>query len=160
MTGVVQSAGTGTTRLIIFRARGLLCGLPLGSITELMRPLPVEPFPKMPPFVLGISVVRGYAVPVVDAGAMLHGGESESPSRFLSLRAGNRRAVLAVERVLGIRDLGRQAVTELPPLLGVARAEVVDAVGTLDRELLLVLGAGRLISQDVWSVVEKREGGA
>ncbi len=33
---------------------------------ETMRPLPVEPMAGTPPFMLGISVVRGVAMPVAD----------------------------------------------------------------------------------------------
>jgi len=52
--------------LLLFRIGGRLCALRLESVLETMRPLPVEPMAGTPPFVLGISIVRGVAMPVVD----------------------------------------------------------------------------------------------
>jgi chemotaxis signal transduction protein len=41
-------------------------------------------------------------------------------------------------------------MTEMPPLLREAETDVIDAIGVLDRELLLVLRASRLFPDEVW----------
>jgi purine-binding chemotaxis protein CheW len=45
--------------LLLFRSGGRLCALRLESVRETTRPLPIEPIAGTPPFVLGISVMRG-----------------------------------------------------------------------------------------------------
>lgn len=108
-----------------------------------MRPLPIQPFAGAPPFVLGAAVVRGVATPVVDAAGLL-GGPGGTPARFVTVRAGDRPVVLAVDEVVGVHAVTvRQG--ELPGLLASASDETIAALGTLDAELLVVLSAARLV---------------
>jgi purine-binding chemotaxis protein CheW len=131
---------------LLCRARGRLCALPLAHVAEAMRPLPVEPVAGAPAFVLGLARIRGAATPVVDLGALLGAPGEPAATRFLTLRLGGRAAALAVEEVLGVRELGA-ASGPLPPLLAGAPAEAVAEVGALDGELLFVLEAGSLVPE-------------
>lgn len=131
------------------------CALPLACVLETMRPLPVEPLAGMPSFVRGVSVIRGALVPVVDASALLGSADGALRGRFVTIRSGARRVALAVDEVLGIHEFPRAALQELPPLVREASAEVVSALGTLDRELLLVLHAAHLVPEDVWQVLNE-----
>jgi len=145
-----------TGPLLIFRAKELVCALPLATVEEIMRPLPVKPLEGAPPFVAGISVVRGAPVPVVDAGTLLS-GETSSPRRLIALKVANRRAALAVDDVLGIRTLPPETLSDLPPLLRDGRRDVIELIGTLDADLLLVLRSGRLVPDSVWTRLEWQE---
>jgi purine-binding chemotaxis protein CheW len=62
-----------------------------------------------------------------------------------------------VATVVGIRDLGAVGPEDLPPLLRGARAEVVEAIGVLDTQLLLVLRAARLLPEETWQQLSVRE---
>ncbi|MGH3087763.1 MAG: chemotaxis protein CheW [Rubrobacteraceae bacterium] len=119
-----------------------------------MRPLPLEALAGMPPFVLGLSIIRGAATPVVDAGKLLGTDETPPPARFLTLKVGERRVALAVDAVVGVRDLAAQALEDLPPLLHEAGADVVSAIGTLDSGLLLLLRSARVVPEPVWATLE------
>lgn len=136
---------------VVARAGEKLLALALADVVETMRPLPVSQLPDVPPFVLGVAVVRGAPAPVVDARALL--GECASPrpaGRFVSLRQGARRAALAVDEVLGVRVLDAAAVAALPPLLEGVAAGLAESIATRDARLLLVLRAGRLVPDEVW----------
>jgi chemotaxis signal transduction protein len=63
---------------------------------------------------------------------------------------------LHVEAVLGIRTLEPAQLAALPPLWQGADAPAVTALATLDRELLLVLEAARLLPDD--GSIYQREG--
>jgi len=142
-------------RFLIVRTGGLLCALQLGCVMETMRPLPLEPLPNMPHFLLGACLVRGELIPVVDCAALL-GAACEASGRYVRLRvAGTRCVALAVESVLGVRDL-RSALKELSPLLCASDSAVISAVSELDAELLLVLRDACLVPEEAWSAVESR----
>jgi purine-binding chemotaxis protein CheW len=130
--------------------------LPLDHVVETMRPLPIESLPGAPPFVRGVSMLRGVPVPVVDAGALLGTADGAQPTRFVSMRAGPRRVVLAVEEVLGVRDLPAAALQDLPPLLGAAGAGVISAIGALDAAFLLVVEAARIVPEATWGSLGTR----
>lgn len=118
-----------------------------------MRPLPVEAIAGAPGFVLGLAVIRGEAVPVIDVARLL-GAEGARPRRFVTVRAARRTIALAVDAVLGVR-----AIAEAPggpaPLVGAVAGEMVSAIGVLDAELLVVLEATRLVPDAVLDLVER-----
>jgi chemotaxis signal transduction protein len=90
-------------------------------------------------------------VPVVSLSGLL-GVENAAPAgRYVSLRLGERHAVLAVESVEGIRDL--QAPGAIAPLLGAVEHEAVKAVTAHDAELLFVLDAAKLVPEAAWAEV-------
>ncbi|HEY8551618.1 MAG TPA: chemotaxis protein CheW [Vicinamibacterales bacterium] len=133
---------------LVVRVGAQLCALPLQHVAETFRPQPARPVAGAPPFVSGVALIRGQAVPVVAAGDLL-GVPSSPPTRFVSLRVDDRLVALAVDRVVGVRSLPDLA--RLPPLLTGAAREAVSAVATLDSELLVVLDAARLVPPDVWA---------
>jgi purine-binding chemotaxis protein CheW len=155
------SPGVGTTEddargFLICRVGARLCGLPVGQVVETMRALPVHPLAGAPAFVAGVAVVRGAAMPVVDAAHLLFSAPSAATpeARFVTVAAGGRVAALQVDAVLGLRRLAKGAVAELPPLLG-HRGEAVAALGALDEDLLLVLRGARLVPDEVWAAWEE-----
>jgi purine-binding chemotaxis protein CheW len=117
-----------------------------------MRPLPVESIMGMPSFVRGVSIIRGVPTPVVDLGAVL-GALGGSAERIVTLRLGDRQVALCVDAVLGVRDLDVSAIQELPPLLRGASKGVVESIGTLDEQFLMVLRAGWELPDEVWQVL-------
>lgn len=142
---------------VIFRARARLCALPSTQVRETMRPLPIQALATAPEFVLGAALIRGEAVPVVDAGALL--GETEEPriTRFVTLRVGERSIALAVEAVLAVRELPPGAFRQLPPLLDDAESGILSTLGALDAELLTALEPARTLTDSVLHALELSE---
>jgi purine-binding chemotaxis protein CheW len=143
---------TGETILLV-RAGGFLCALPISRVAEVLRPLEIERLSGVPPFVCGLSIIRGRPLPVVDLGILLGAsvpGPSSRAGRLVVLKLGGHGAALAVESVAGIHVLPAAEIHELPPLLREAHPDWVAAVGRLDRELLLVLEASAVIPEECW----------
>jgi purine-binding chemotaxis protein CheW len=154
-------------RFLLCRIGASIGALALTDIRETMRPLPIEPLTGMPPFVLGVAIVRGFAAPVVDAvhvmkpAAPLFPPMISSPSaRFVSLKLGDRTAVLAVDEVLDIRSLAPGILGDIPPLLHEAGAEQIAMIGALDAQLLFMLEAARLVPEAIWSTIKAPEASA
>jgi purine-binding chemotaxis protein CheW len=145
-------------RFLLCQVGSRIGALALKDVRETMRPLPIEPLNGMPPFVLGLAVVRGTPVPVIGGHRLLSPFQSVlagTASRFVTLKLGQRTAALAVDAVLEVRSIARATLTEIPPLLRESEAELVAAIGTLDADLLLVLEAARLIPESIWSAIER-----
>jgi purine-binding chemotaxis protein CheW len=131
-------------------------------VIETMRPLPVAPIPGAPAFVMGVAIVRGAPLPVVNMFRLLDMQETEEAveaksRRFVSVRAGDRRVVLAVDSVLGVRHLPASSTHELPPLLHGAAAGIVAHLGALDAQLLLVLSSINLVPESLWRSVGQEQ---
>jgi purine-binding chemotaxis protein CheW len=134
--------------MLLCRVHQAVCALPIRQVIETLRPLPLEPLASAPSFVCGVSILRGVPVPVVDLGLLL-AAEQVQPGRFVALRAGAHTVAIAVSAVIGVRTLGGGAERELPPLLRDAAGNVVRSLGSLDRELLLVLDSARLVPDEL-----------
>lgn len=159
-SGAVDAA----ERFLLCRVAGCVCAVPLAHVAEVLRPLAVEPLDGAPDAVLGVAVVRGAPVPVVDLarilgprGAPAPGGAPSPPPppprRWVSLRTGTRRLVVAVGSVEGLSPPHLDAEA-LPPLVGAACAGAVEALGVLDADLLLVLRASRAVPDETWMRLE------
>jgi purine-binding chemotaxis protein CheW len=153
------SQGQENDCFLLCRIGSRIGALALKDVRETMRPLPIEPMTGMPPFVLGLAIIRGFPTPVVDAGRLVGSSTlpssmiSPSPARFVSLKLGERTAVLSVDAVLDVRSLPAETLSTIPPLLCGEDAELVSIIGALDAKLLLVLEAARLLPDSVWSAI-------
>lgn len=129
----------------------------LRHVLETMRPLPLDALPGMPPFVSGVSRIRGVLVPVVDVAA-LFGSAGVAPGRLVVLQlADQRRVALAVEEVEGVRDLAPETLAGVQPLLHDAAAELIASLAVMDGGLLRVLQTAWLVPQAAWPLPDVKE---
>jgi purine-binding chemotaxis protein CheW len=134
--------------VVLVRAGDLLCALPIASVIETLRSPPIMAIAGTPGWVRGVAVIRGATVAVVDLGILLGSGAGarEQP-RVITLRVGSRIVGLAVDSIVGVREFERSLLSDVPPMLRHAHAEVLTAIGMLDRELLMVLDGSRIITE-------------
>jgi purine-binding chemotaxis protein CheW len=144
-------AGTQASWLLC-RAGTMSCALPVDQVLEIMRVLPLEPFAAAPQYVLGLSIIRGAPVPVVDIGLLL-GCAAAQATRLVTVEAGGRTIALAMRSVVGITEFGAAAFEQLPPLLQDAGADAIAAVGARDCELLIFLRASRMVPEQVFDAL-------
>ena len=144
---------------LLFTVRAHTCALPLSYVIETMRPLPVVSLPGTAAPVLGVSIIRGGPMPVVDPGRLLDGAPSQ-PTRFITLRIAARQIALSVDCVQGVRTVDAASLQECPPLLRDASHDLVASIATLDAELLLVLNAARIVPDTAWHAIDTWDGPA
>jgi purine-binding chemotaxis protein CheW len=146
--GCNDASGAAMTKWLLCRTGTCICALPLGQVIETMRIRPIETVAGAPHCVRGLSMIRGAPVPVVDTG-LIFGGRPTLSERLVTMRIGSRTVALAVETVLGVRDIATGACEALPPLLRDAVGEMIAAIGTLDAEFLFLLRVARIVPEDV-----------
>jgi purine-binding chemotaxis protein CheW len=122
-----------------------------------MRPLPIVAIDGTPEAVLGAAVIRGEAIPVVDAGRLLGGSALSTVYRFVTVRTGTRTIALAVDAVIGVLRIPFPATRRLPPLLGSVPSSILAAIATLDQEFVALLEASRLVPEDLLDPVRSEE---
>jgi purine-binding chemotaxis protein CheW len=138
--------GDGRTSWLLCHAGGHLCAIPIEHVIEILRVLPIEPVSGAPPYVRGLCIIRGSAIPVVDTGLLI-GHQAMKSERLVAIRAGSRTIALMAETVMGIRAIAAESLNEWPPLLHDAASETIAAIGTLDAELLFFLRTTLIVRQ-------------
>jgi purine-binding chemotaxis protein CheW len=121
------------TDQLIFGVGRLLCALPLADVVETVRPLPVQPLAGGAGALLGVAVIRGAAVPVLDTGRVL-GDPGVPPTRFVTASTQRGPVAFATGDVVGVRSIAPSTAGP-PPAAGT----LVSAVGVLDGRPLLFL---------------------
>ncbi|CAN7360944.1 chemotaxis protein CheW [Phenylobacterium sp. LjRoot225] len=149
-------AGFDGNLALLSRVGPRICAWPAAQVREVMRRLPTERAPSAPPFVCGLSIVRGGPVPVIDV-ALLLGEAASDLGYFVTVSCGDRVAALAVDGVMGVRRLPPAALHALPPLLDGADHAFVSQIGALDDQLLFVLDSARIVSDDVWTACSSEQ---
>ena len=139
----------GALPALVFRAGPLLCALALDEVIETLRPLELRPLAGTPPFVRGISVLRGVPTPVIDVARLL-GNEAIEPQRFVAVRTERGAVALATGPILGIRDVDASPTGGHPALLGGRSSRLVAGVGTIGAEPLMLLQSMRAVPDEVW----------
>jgi purine-binding chemotaxis protein CheW len=133
---------------LLCRAGATLAALQIEDVVETMRVLPHARVEGAPPYILGLSIVRGLPAPVVDVGRILNGVPSRA-GRLVTVKRAERIVALAVDEVVGITAFAADTFGRLPPLLRDAATEAIAGVGAADAELLVFLRTGRLVPEDV-----------
>lgn len=133
---------------LVCRVHDLSCALPLEVVVETMRPLPAEAVSGMPRFVLGMSIIRGSPVVVVDAGLLL-GDHPSTAGRAVTVRTASRTIAFLVDQVIGVRTLTAHSLAALPPLLDHTASDAITAIAALDNELFLMLRVAKLVPDDL-----------
>jgi len=131
--------------VLVFSVADINCALPAAHVIETMRMLPVVAVDDMPPFALGVALIRGASVPVIDLGTLL-GRTSAAPARLVTVRTGSGVAALAVDAVRGLERFDRSELARRPEGLSEGPAPLVRALAAKDRALHLVLDATRLLA--------------
>jgi purine-binding chemotaxis protein CheW len=134
---------------LVFRAGPLLCALRLDEVVETLRPLDTQPLAGTPPFVRGISVLRGVPTPVIDVARLL-GGARIDPERYIAVRTERGAVALATGPILGIRTVDANAAGGHPALLGARSSRLVAGVAAAGAEPLLLLQSMRTVPDEVW----------
>jgi purine-binding chemotaxis protein CheW len=146
----------GGIQALVVRIQTRACALPLAHVIETMRPLPIEAMAGVPSFVRGVCIIRGAPTPVVDLGVLI-GATGGGVSRFVTVRLGDKQVALCVGAVLGIHHLDDATMQGLPPVLKDTSNDIIEALGTLDARILVVLRATWELPDDVWHALEARE---
>jgi len=146
----------GGIQALVVTVQTRACALPLEYVIETMRPLPIETIAGVPSFVQGVCIIRGIPTPVVDLGVLL-GAPGGAVNRFVTVRLGDKQVALRVGAVLGIHHLDDATMQGLPPVLKDASNDIIEALGTLDAQILIVLRATWEVPDDVWHALEARE---
>jgi purine-binding chemotaxis protein CheW len=141
------------THVLLVRLGRAFGALPTADVVETMRPLDTQPVQGLPPYVMGVAVVRGAPVPVVDLVRLATGEAGIELRRFVTVRLAGRLAALAVNEVVGVREIDAGQLGALPPLVDPGR---FASLGRVDDRLLLGLERSRVLLEDLVLALDAR----
>jgi chemotaxis signal transduction protein len=133
------------------------------DIKEILRPLALEPFANLPPFVLGLSMIRGLQIPVISLKKFLEGTHNINSDLaahnikkliWVTLNVTGKPVAMEVDSIAGIFEISSDVLQNVPPLIAHAHSDSISSCGVLDHNLLLILQSALLIPGDVWQKLD------
>jgi purine-binding chemotaxis protein CheW len=145
-----QDAGEDIAFLTMVLA-GQLCGVKVLSVRDVLANQTIARIPLAPPEVAGNLNLRGRIVTAIDLRRVLHLPPREAGARQMSIvtEQGSELYALQVDQVREVVTLKSSAMEPNPPTLPALWAEHSQGVFRLEKQLLVVLNAERLLSFDV-----------
>lgn len=133
-------------RLCTFTVDGLLLGVEIEHVLEVLRDEVVTPVPLAPPSVAGLLNLRGQIVTAIDARSRLgltpRGGASVS----MVIRCGGEAVSLLVDREGEVLDVDDSMVADVPETVGPTLRSFTTGAYLVDGETLLVLDPDQTLS--------------
>lgn len=137
---------------VVFSMDGLAYAVPMTHVLEIQRAPGVTTIPHTPPWVLGVTNLRGEIVSVVDLRLFLglERREQAELERLIVLRSlqDDMHVGVLVDRVLGIRQWTASAVSQPTAEFVDSAAEYTHGVVEQGNDLVSVLDCERLLSAD------------
>jgi purine-binding chemotaxis protein CheW len=130
---------------------GQLCGVKVLSVRDVLANQTIARIPLAPPEVAGNLNLRGRIVTAIDLRRVLHLPPREAGARQMSIvtEHGSELYALQVDQVREVVTLKSSAMEPNPPTLPALWAEHSQGVFRLEKQLLVVLNAERLLSFDI-----------
>jgi chemotaxis signal transduction protein len=128
-----------TVPMVLFRAGGRWYGVVAEHVREVVSKDRIARVPAMPAHILGVALVHGRLIPVVDIAAMLGAADSAAPdnARLLVLEGGDAEVSVVADEACGVINL------PLPP--HAANAELVRGEVGWNEQLVCVLDGPALV---------------
>jgi purine-binding chemotaxis protein CheW len=135
------------TRYCTFYVDGLLLGIAVDRVEEVLRDQTVTPVPLAHPGVAGLINLRGQVVTAVDARRRLGLGGWTQPSTptVMVIRSGGEAVALLVDRADEVVDIGDHQLEALPENVSADIRALTVGAYQLDEHLLVVLDPDQML---------------
>jgi purine-binding chemotaxis protein CheW len=136
-------------QIIVFKLDNKLYGVNIGQIREITRICEIAPVPNSPPYINGVTNLRGQVTTVIDLrrrlGLPLKGFDKES--RMMVIESEGRSAGMIVDSVVEVTMLPRSDIEETPEL---ARTDedhtaYLKGVGKKEGKLIILVDLHELL---------------
>lgn len=145
----------GSVQVVAFHLGGELHGCDIALVEEVVTRQRIHPLPDVPPEMLGVILLRGEMLPVLDLGPALGVPASREDRRaVLVVGLGGSRAGVAVDRMEEVLDVPADSVRPAPHTGG-DRDPFVAGVARLDAGLVNLIDLAELLRER--TTPERRE---
>jgi purine-binding chemotaxis protein CheW len=150
----------GRLQLVLFRVAEAPMAVPVAQVEYVERLGPLTQVPGAPPFLRGVTSLRGQVVPIVDLAERLGlGSRPLGPkARVLVVRVDDQVVGMAVDDVLRVLYLSEDAVQPPPPVVARVSARFLAGVAYIQGDVVLVLNLQRVLTpEEAETVREARQ---
>ncbi|MCX8061977.1 MAG: chemotaxis protein CheW [Anaerolineales bacterium] len=135
-------------QIVIFELGGEQFGVEISAVESIVQLLPITHVPQAPPFVRGVTNLRGRVLPVLDLYTrfgLTEQGETKE-QRIVVVQCGGIEAGIIVDGVSEVITLDPTQVEPPPPLTRTAASEFVSGIAKLGERIVILLDLRKVLS--------------
>ena len=137
-------------QILVFRSAGLELGLDISCVREVLRPQPICPVPKTPPFIEGVINLRGRIVALVDLAKRLNStqAEEEPNPRIIVCRVNGFLVGLIVSRLREIIALSQEEIAPTPEIVSMQLdSEVISGMARVGERIIPIIDLEHILTK-------------
>lgn len=137
-------------QILVFSVANEEMGVDISCVREVLRPQPITPLPKTPPFVEGIINLRGHIVALIDLRKKLNAGqaEDETRKRIIVCRINRSIVGLTVNTLKEIIALSEEEIRPTPEVVSMQmETDVFSGIATIGNRVIPILDLERIITK-------------
>jgi|YNPMSStandDraft_1061717.scaffolds.fasta_scaffold13564_1 purine-binding chemotaxis protein CheW len=137
-------------QIVIFELGGEQFGVAIGTVESIVPMLPVTHVPEAPPFVRGVTNLRGRILPVLDLSARFGLTEQgvTKERRIVVVHCGQTEAGIIVDGVCEVLTLDAAQVEPPPPLTRSVASQFVEGIAKLGDRIVILLDLHKVLSTE------------
>jgi len=138
----------GGERYVVFRARGAWYGAPVAEVKEILALAPVTEVPGAGPHVVGVVIVRGAMVTLLDLPSLLHDAATPegAATDALVVELEGEPVALQVDEVARVDRVPARAIEAPHEIVGGVPPHVLGVARTPGRPFVTLLDLGALLA--------------
>ncbi len=142
-----------TIQVVRFAVGARHFALDVMAVKEVLGPRHVKVVPGQPDFVRGLVELRGDYVPLIDLRQRFKSQRDKLPGKILVSHAGGHLLALLVDSVGEVQRLEPEDRRSPPLDTGLGGVSIVDSIAEMEGEMVLILRADALLSEDEWALL-------
>jgi chemotaxis protein CheZ len=130
--------------------------IPITVVREIINLPGITKIPQSPPYLKGITNLRGTVIPVVNLKQLINvPGDGEEEKKVIVIASGSITFGILVDGITGVVSIAEDAI-ESPESVSHAQADRVEGIAKQNGKLILVLNARKLIPLEDMALLEDR----
>lgn len=148
-------------QLVGFRLRDEEFGVDIGSVREITKVGDITHIPEGPPFIQGVTNLRGQIIAVIDLAkqfGLASREELPDSARIVVTEVNGQTVGMVVDEVPGVLNLPGENIEPTPEVIQTKiKRDYIKGVGKIDKRLIVILDLGKILApQEVEEVATLR----
>jgi purine-binding chemotaxis protein CheW len=135
-------------QLVVFELANEFYGINIAMVESIIKMQAITQLPHTPPFVKGVTNLRGSVLPVLDLRIRfaLDAQEDTRQTRIMIVTMGNVKTGIIVDGVSEVLRVSDENIEPLPPMINSVDSAFLKGIARLENRLIILLELSRVLN--------------
>ena len=126
-------------QLVVFELANEFYGINIATVESIIKMQPITQLPQTPPYVKGVTNLRGSVLPVIDL-RIRFGQQTQDETRqtrIIIVSMGNVKVGMVVDGVSEVLQVSGEVIEPLPPMVNSVNSAFLQGIARLEDRLMV-----------------------